>query len=306
MPEIREIASGLKFPEGPIAMPDGDVILVEIARGTLTRVRPDGSSVVIAEPGGGPNGAAVGPDGKLYVCNNGGFEWHDVAGLLFPGRQPKDYSGGRIERIDPDNGEVEVLYREVDGHGLRGPNDIVFDRAGGFWFTDHGKIRARERDRGGIYYAKTDGSMIKEVVYGMHAPNGIGLSPDEKRLFVAETPTGRVWKYDIIGEGEVEKSEGARPPGDLVVGLPGMQLFDSLAIDSRGHLCVATLLSGGISSISPDGSQVDFTEFGDPLTTNICFGGKDLKTAFVTLSATGRLVSCRWPVAGSPLNFLNK
>ena len=92
------VAEGLKFPEGPIAMDDGSVILVEIARGTLTRVLPDGKTEVIAELGGGPNGAALGPDGAVYVCNNGGFTWIEAGPLLFPGDEAPDYSGGRIER----------------------------------------------------------------------------------------------------------------------------------------------------------------------------------------------------------------
>jgi len=72
MNELKVIAEGLRFPEGPIAMADGSVLLVEIARGTLSRVR-DGRVEVVADLGGGPNGAAIGPDGACYVCNNGGF-----------------------------------------------------------------------------------------------------------------------------------------------------------------------------------------------------------------------------------------
>lgn len=303
---VREVASGLKFPEGPIAMPDGSVLLVEIARGTLTRVTPDGRAEVVAEPGGGPNGAARGPDGKIYLCNNGGFTWHRKGSRLFPGEQPPDYAGGRIERVDPDSGRVEVLYDEVGGHPLRGPNDLVFDRSGGFWFTDHGKLRARDRDRGGIYYARADGSAIREVVYGIDGPNGIGLSADERHLFVAETMSGRLWKYQLGSPGEIVDARRGPFAGELVIGLPGLQLLDSLALDSRGHVCVGTLVSGGITSISPDGSRVEFVPFGDPYTTNICFGGRDLKTAYVTLSATGRLVSRQWPVSGQPLNFLNE
>ena len=125
-PEIREIASGLKFPEGPIALPGGDVLLVEIARGTLSRVSPDGRVEVVAHTGGGPNGAAMGPDGKVYVCNNGGFEWIDMGGgRLRPAHQPHDYSGGRIERVDLANGRVEVLYTHGPNGPLRGPNDLV-------------------------------------------------------------------------------------------------------------------------------------------------------------------------------------
>ena len=156
--EVRELASGLAFPEGPVWMPDGSVVLVEIRGGRVTRIAPDGAQETVATPGGGPNGAAIGPDGALYVCNNGGFEWHEVGGLTLPGNQPADYSGGRIERVDLATGEVAELYRACGDHALRGPNDLVFDAHGGFWFTDHGKTRARDRDRGGIYWARPDGS----------------------------------------------------------------------------------------------------------------------------------------------------
>ena len=87
MTVFREIASGLKFPEGPIALPNGDILLVEIARQTLSRITADGTVVVVAETGGGPNGAAIGPDGRCYLCNNGGFRWHEKDGLLLPGLQ---------------------------------------------------------------------------------------------------------------------------------------------------------------------------------------------------------------------------
>src|SRR6201999_373342 len=88
--QIREIATGLRFPEGPVAMDDGSVIVVEMAAGAITRVTPDGKKHVIATPGGGPNGLAIGPDGALYVCNNGGnFEFTDREdGLLIPGHTP--------------------------------------------------------------------------------------------------------------------------------------------------------------------------------------------------------------------------
>ena len=110
MTELREVASGLEFPEGPIAMSDGSVLVVEIKRGTLTRVRPDGAVEIVAETGGGPNGAAIGPDGKVYICNNGGFEWHDLRGMLIPGDQPADYSGGSIQRVDLESGSVETVW----------------------------------------------------------------------------------------------------------------------------------------------------------------------------------------------------
>lgn len=302
MSEVREIASGLEFPEGPIAMDDGSILLVEIRRGTLSRVTADGRITVVAKTGGGPNGAAIGPDGFVYVCNNGGFEWHDLNGLTLPGNQPADYIGGRIQRVDPSTGAVEDLYTHCDGVPLRGPNDLVFDASGGFWFSDHGKMRPRDRDRTGVYYARPDGALIREAIFPLDAPNGIGLSPDGRRLYVAETFTGRVWSWEITGPGEVQMASPLPPGGTLLAGLPGFQLLDSLAVDAEGHVCVATLVNGGITDIAPDGSSIVHHPTGDLLTTNVCFGGVDLRTAYVTLSGTGRLVSMTWPRPGLRLN----
>jgi len=308
MANITEIADGLQFPEGPIALPDGDILLVEIARGTLSRVHPDGRVDVVAETGGGPNGAAIGPDGACYICNNGGFRWHRKNGLTLPGYQAEDYTGGRIERVDLTTGEVEVLYTECDGIPLRGPNDIVFDKHGGFWFTDHGKIRKRDEDRTGVFYAKADGTEIREAIFPVHAPNGIGLSPDEAVLYVAETPTARLWAYEIEAPGRIKRGNGEAPwqPGRLVAGMPDYRFFDSLAVDGGGNVCIGTIVKGGITVISPDGGTVEHVPVpGDLYATNICFGGPDLKTAYITLSSTGKLVAMDWPRAGLPLNFLN-
>ena len=300
-PELTEIAHGLRFPEGPIAMPDGSVVLVEMFGPRLTRVHPDGSTQTIAEIPGGPNGAAVGPDGAFYVCNNGGsFTPVELGGMLIPGGFNRDgYIGGRIQRVDPHDGTVTDLYTECDGHPLRGPNDLVMDGHGGFWFTDHGirDTTARTADLTGIYYAQADGSSIEEVVFPADSPNGIGLSPDTDTLYWAETHNGRVHRRTITSPGEV------LPPAPLdhsavLAGLPGYQLLDSLAVDGDGWVCVATLVNGGITAISPDGSEIEFHSTGDVITTNICFGGDDLRTAYVTCSSSGRLVSFPWPRPG--------
>ncbi|NMH97653.1 SMP-30/gluconolactonase/LRE family protein [Pseudonocardia acidicola] len=303
---FREIARGLRFPEGPIALADGSVLLVEIQRGTLTRIAPDGTVSVVAECGGGPNGAALGPDGAVYVCNNGGFGWSTRRGLTAPGRQPDDYTGGRIQRVTWD-GEVTDLYTCVDGHGLRGPNDIVFDADGGFWFTDLGKVRAREIDHGGLYYASADGSRITEVVYPLTTPNGVGLSPDGSRVYVAETGPGRLWYWEIEGPGRVRREADPWIPhgGTLLHGFPGHQTLDSLAVDAEGNVCVATLYTGGVSVVSPDGELLDVVTppAYDIWVTNICFGGPDLRTAYITSSGRGLLYSTPWDRPGLRLNF---
>jgi sugar lactone lactonase YvrE len=156
---MQQVAAGLQFPEGPIAMADGSVVLVEIRRGTLTRVTPDGRRETVAELGGGPNGAAIGPDGAVYVCNNGGaWEWE-------PG----------------------------DTHLPAGPSPVY---------------------RG-------------------------GLDP---------------------------------------------------------------LWNGGITTFEPSGAY-EHLPVPDPVTTNICFGGPDMRDAWITLASTGRLFKTRWPRPGLKLPF---
>ena len=290
-----------------MAMPDGSVVLVEIERGTLSRVTPAGAIEVVAETGGGPNGAAMGPDGKCYVCNNGGFKWYEKDGVLLPGLQGADYAGGSIQRVDLETGSVETVYSDCAGEPLKGPNDIVFDREGGFWFTDHGKQRRREHDRTGVFYAKPDGSHIEEVIFPVHGPNGVGLSPDETTLYVAETPTARLLAFELTGPGKIAKGKGetAWMHGRLLAARRDFSAFDSLAVDSGGHICVGTLFEGGISVIDPDNGDIDFVAMPDPIATNICFGGENLETAYITLSSSGRLVSMPWPRPGLALNFLN-
>ena len=255
MSDVRVVASGLRFPEGPVAMPDGTLLVVEIAKGCLTKIAGDGSFAPIAFTGVGPNGAAIGPDGKCYLCISGGYEFsEDAEHGMRPGLQPRDYKGGKIERVDLATGVVELVYDRTARGPLRGPNDLVFDRQGGFWFTDIGKNREGERDHGGVYYARTDGSFIREIIYPMMQPNGIGLSPDESTLYVAETVTGRVWAFDVVAPGEIAKQPFPSPNGGrLLAGLPGFALFDSLAVDSAGHVCVATMHHAGITEIAPDG-----------------------------------------------------
>jgi len=318
--DVRVIAEGLRFPEGPIAMPDGSVVLVEIARGTLSRVdTATGAISVIAECGGGPNGAALGPDGMIYVANNGGFfEWFETDGIMIPGPTPTSWTGGSIQRIDPATGSVDTLYDSCDGAPLVAPNDLVFDQHGGIWFTDHGVQHGNYADQPGLLYAQADGSSITSVVVGLDAANGIGLSPAGDRVYAAETHTGKVWQWQVTSPGSVAPvpdaatDENDHRGGHLLFDAPDGSLFDSLAVDGDGWVCVATIGAGGITTIAPDGSQSDHISMPDPLVTNICFGasdpaasdggsgdaGGDMRTAFVTCSSSGKLVSARWPRPG--------
>ena len=295
------VAEGLHFPEGPVWCEDGSVIVVEIKAGRLTRVHPDGRTEVVATSGGGPNGAAIGPDGALYLCNNGGFEWSDMGGMTLPGGAAADYTTGRLERVDLRTGKVDRLYDACDGVPLSGPNDIVFDTDGGFWFTDLGKHFPAHTSHGGLFYAKADGSHITCAVRGPNL-NGVGLSPDGGTVYAAHTQARLVLAFDITGPGTVAPSPLPALPGRVVTSFPGRILLDSLAIEADGNIAQATLVEHpGICSIDPATGAQAFFDFPDLLTTNICFGGDDMMDAWVTLSSTGRLARCRWPRPGLKL-----
>jgi gluconolactonase len=299
MTELERITDGLRFPEGPVALPDGSIVLCEIEAGRITRVQPDGSKATVAEVGGGPNGAALGPDGALYVVNNGGFVWNDLGGILIPLdlatgiNEPDGFTGGWVERVDLDTGEVTRLYDEVAGHRLHSPNDIVFDAHGGFWFTDLGKVRAHDLDRGALYYAQPDGSSITQPVHGLFGANGVGLSPDGSTVYVAESYTGRLRAWDVTGPGQVADQQGR-----CVVATPAG--FDSLAVEADGHVVVAAI-THGLCVVDPATGDHEFLEMPDPLVTNLCFTGDDHRTAYVTLSGGGWLGRVTWPRPGLPL-----
>jgi gluconolactonase len=300
--DIELLAEGLGFPEGPVAMADGSVILTEIRAQRISRVTPDGKRATIAETGGGPNGLAIGPDGALYVCNNGGrFSWIDLPGAMYPSDAPPTHKGGSIQRVDLATGKVETLYDNCDGQPLWAPNDLVFDRQGNFWFTDHGRSDGKTLNYGGLYYASPDGARITQVRSHMISLNGVGLSPDETVVYAADTVLGRLWAFDLAAPGKMAHQPPGHP-GRVVANLAGYQLLDSLAVEAGGKVCVATIMNGGVTAFDPDGTTEHFA-FPDLLTTNICFGGADMREAWVTCSSTGKLYRCRWPRPGLKLNY---
>jgi gluconolactonase len=215
-----------------------------------------------------------------------------------------DYENGYVQRIDPQTGKATLLYKEVNGHLLSAPNDLVFDKDGGFYFTDLGKRMPRHKVYGGVYYALPDGSKVIEVVYPVLSPNGCGLSPDGKTLYVAETDGARLWAFEVQGPGKIKpRPEYAPHSGRVIAGLGGNAKFDSLKILANGNIVVATLVTGYLTEFSPAGEVVRAVKMPDGHPTNICFGGADMRTAYITLSGTGRLGVMQWPTPGLKLNF---
>jgi len=281
------VAEGLAFPEGPVVMADGSVIIVELAGGRITRCW-NGRTETICDIGGGPNGAAIGPDGALYVCNNGGLDLVKFQNARGAGHE------GRVERVDLSTGRFERLYDACDGIALEAPNDIVFDDDGRMWFTDLGKSHDGIRTASGLFSALADGSSVTAINRHAMSYNGVGLSPDGAYVYVADTHQARLWRYD-------RKVESQRPT--WIATAPGPVGFDSLAVTAAGNICVATLYDGGITTITPGGGVSKRDIAGEPYVTNIAFGGDDRRDAYVTLSQTGRLAKIRWDEPGLELRY---
>ena len=170
------------------------------------------------------------------------------------------------------------------------------------WFTDHGKGRRASVDRGGLYYIPPDATpgdgAVREVAFPLLGPNGVGLSPDGRRVYVAETHTGRLWAWDLDAPGVVRPAAGSlaiRHGGVCVAATPFS--FDSLAIEEDGRIAIGAI-GDGIVVVTPDGSEIDVHPIPGDVTTNLAFGGADGRRAVITLSRSGRLVEAQWPRPG--------
>jgi gluconolactonase len=329
--EMRFVAEGLNFPAGPLALSGGDVVVAEIVGGTLVRVGRDGARSVLAEVGGAPTGAALGPDGAIYVCNNGAPkivrerlpDGRTAYRPPEPGELPAGI-GGQVQRVSLD-GKVSTIHQAYDGRALMAPAALVFDRQGNFYFTDGGRYDGPVRNpgvsteskhlsvlrmagamarqaAGSVYYASPDGRMIREVLHPLAAPSGVALSPDETTLYVAEAGTGRLWAFQVAAPGQLGKrrclgvAPGARPLN--------FSWCEGLAVDAEANVLTATVVNGGVTTFSPQGQPIEHVSTGDPFTTGLCFGGVDRRTLFVTLGGSGRLIAYEaWPSRGHPPHF---
>lgn len=275
--------------------------MVEIEGARLVKVLPDGRKEVVAELGGGPNGAAMGPGNKVYVCNNGGSTGsmsrtatsaRTAAPTAIPAAASRPWTCRRAR---------STLLTHCGDVPLTGPNDIVFDGKGGFWFTDHGKSYDRLMDRGAVFYASEDGSFVTEVAFPLITANGVGISPDGETLYASETETGRVWA-------SADPRSRRSRQGALALAqrrqvhrqrhrLPALQ-FDG-GQGENGNICVATLVNAGISVFSPDGRCMRILRRARTLLHQHRLRRRGhARTAYITLSGYGTLVAVDWPRAG--------
>lgn len=287
----RTVSTGFGFPEGPSLGPDGYLYVAEMGGARVSRVKLEsGEREEFAEVPGSLGATAFGPDGAIYVTNNGGLEFADGR----PSGITEDNPGGSINRVDLD-GNVTTLYSECDDFRLSGPNDLVFDAEGGFYFTDpmHGDMFADPPywPLGHVFYATPDGSRIVKVATDYNLSNGIAITPDCKTLFVAETLTSKIWAHDIEAPGEIgERREYAQ--------LPEGHFPDGFTLDSEGYIVCAAVGAGALIVFDPEGQQVDRIPTEDTDVTNVCFAGPDHSTLFATEGRAGRLIAFDWPRRG--------
>jgi gluconolactonase len=243
--------------------PDGTLVVTGVGRGTLHRIDPaSGSHAIVADTGGGPNGAALCSDGGFLVTQNGGFDFSKTRyAAVAPPYRPGTPA---IQRVVPD-GTVRVLADE----GLRAPNDLVVGHDGTVYFTDPGPFPPLDPPAGRVM-ALEPGGALREVARGFTYCNGIGLEPAgalvviEKRglmRFDPAAPGERAWVIETLGPGG----------------------GDGFAIDVEGRFYVASTSDHGIRVLDADGREADFLPIpGEGLTTNCCFGGAGLRTLFAT------------------------
>jgi gluconolactonase len=261
-------------------------------------LRATGRSSAGVDLGGGPNGAAVGPDGNIYVANDGGLSFAKTNGIYSITGVPASYVSGSIQRVNLKSGVVDMLYDRVDGQLLKGPNDILFADDTGFWFTDTGKIHDGVQEKGGLYWAAIDGTDIRRIVYPLASTNGIALSPDRKTIYVALSNGRQIAAYTISAPGMLSDTTG-----HILATIPGQFILDNIAVEQSGNLVIATVIKGGLVTISPNGRLLDFMRLPDMAVTAVAFGGAGMKALFATLSTTGKIVAIPWPRPGLPSLF---
>ena len=291
MSTVRTETGDLNVCDGSIYLDDGSLLVTEIS-GTVGRLDTDGVLSRIG-CGGGLNGGAVGPDGAVYLSNNGGvlLGTGEDGLTMITGGAPGNELGdkGSLQRLDLKTGEVQSLYTHVDGIHIGWMNDIVFDISGNFYAVD---TIARQ-------------GLLRRPARGVHSGRGDRPRYAERRRTLARR-CQPLRERDPRRRSGMERGRSRHSYGPAgLLPWPEQHGWDGLAVDGAGNVCVSNLVGSGISVLSPDGRQLDrfVTPEYDRWVTNISFGGPDLDTAYVCLAGRGILYSVQWPWGGLQLNF---
>ena len=244
--EVKQVATGFKFTEGPAVAPNGDIYFTDIPNNKIHVWSPKEQLSTYRENSGGANGLLFDNNGNLLVCEGG---------------------NRRLIMINPNN-KVTILADNFKGKKLNSPNDLWIDPKGGIYFTDprYGKRNNLEQNGEHVYYLPPEGGVLKRVIDDMVRPNGIVGTPDGKTLYVADHGGKKIWSYSVGNNGT----------------LSGKKLFagegsDGMILDSKGNLYLTT---DAVLVYNPEGKLLRRIEVPER-PSNVCFG-KDGETLFIT------------------------
>ena len=249
--EPQPVVADIAFAEGPIFDQAGNLYFVNyISMGTIGRRTPDGTVSVWVHTGGQANGLKVDGRGDLIVA---------------------DYGGKRITRIHPITRQIETLTDNCEGQPYRGPNDVCLDLAGNIFFTDP-TGSSKEKPIGAVYRIEVEKREVKKVTRladGLAFPNGLAVSPDQQRLYVAESVTNRLLCWDL-------KPDGSLADKRVVMEFPNPTL-DGIMFDEFGRLWIARWTNKSVDVVDVDKGELlkSYPAGGDEV-SNLCWWGTDL------------------------------
>lgn len=252
--ELVKLADGFRFTEGATCDPLGNVFFVDQPNNRIHKWSVGGVLSTFMNPAGRANGMCFDKEGRLFVCAD---------------------EKNELWEVSPD-GKVVVLAGKFDGQVLNGPNDVFAHPSGALYFTDpfyprpwwsHKEMPQPSQQ---VYRLSPDREELVRVTVNLEKPNGIVGTPDGKRLFVADMGAKRTYVYDI------------RPDGSLA----NQNLFcesgsDGMTLDTEGNLY---LTGDGVIVFDKSGKQIARIEVPEKWTANVCFGGADRRTLFITAS----------------------
>ncbi|MDB5308567.1 MAG: gnl 2 [Gemmataceae bacterium] len=265
--KVEKLAGDFKFTEGPAPDAEGNVYFTDQPNDRILMWSTDGKLNTYMEPCGRSNGLCFDKEGRLWACADDKNE---------------------LWRIDVKTKEKTVVAKEYGGKLLNGPNDVWVRPDGGAYFTDPYYKRPywtrgpQEQDVQGVYYVAPDGKLAR-VEAGLKQPNGIIGTPDGKALYVADIGAGKTYAYDIQAGGTLKNRREFCAMGS-----------DGMTIDEAGNVY---LTNRGVTVFDKTGKKVAHIDVPELWTTNVCFGGKDMKTLFIT-AGTG-LYAVRTKVKGA-------
>lgn len=250
----EKVASDFKFTEGPAADAQGNVYFTDQPNNRILKWTPGSGVSVFMENAGRSNGLYFDQKGNLIACADAKNE---------------------LWQIDM-NKNVIVLVSDFNGKKLNGPNDLWIDGKGGIYFTDPFYKRdywtrtGKEIESENVYYLSPDRETLKAVMHGFVRPNGIVGSPDGKTLYVADIGAGKTYIFSIEDDGTLADRK-------LFVEMGS----DGMTLDKKGNLY---LTGKGVTVFDPSGKMLGHIRIDEPWTANVCFGGRDGKTLFITAS----------------------